>query len=98
MAMARTQTMVQLSDELVKQLDDEARHRKVSRSALIRDVLKRYLDAESEAAKVARYVESYRRIPQDTPDEWGNLVEQALRDGARISRQLDAEEEAAGFS
>lgn len=96
--MARTQTMVQLTDELVKRLDEEAQSQHLSRSALIRNVLKKYLDAESEAAKVARYVESYRRLPQDTPDEWGNLVEDAERDLARIFREIDAEEEAAGFS
>jgi hypothetical protein len=96
--MARTQTMVQLSDELVKRLDDEAQQRKISRSALIRDVLTTYLDNESEAAKVARYVEGYRRMPQPTIDEWGVLEEHGAGEMHRMMRELEADEEAAGFS
>ena len=96
--MARVQTMVQLTDDLLRDLDKEAGRRKTSRSALIRDVLATFLGQESEAAKVARYVEGYRRNPPPTIDEWGNLDEQGLRDGARIMRALEAEEDAAGQS
>ena len=93
--MVRVQTMVQLTDDLLRQLDEEAARRKTSRSALIRDVLATFLGEESEAAKVARYVEGYRRMPQPTIDEWGNLEEDAERDLARLSEELDAEERAA---
>jgi hypothetical protein len=96
--MARTQTMVQLSDDLVKQLDEEARRRNVSRSALIRNVLTQFLNTESVAAKVARWVDGYRRMPPPTIDEWGNLEEQAVRGTHEMMRELDAEEEAAGLS
>jgi Ribbon-helix-helix protein, copG family len=96
--MARTQTMVQLSDDLVRRLDEEAQQRSVSRSALIRNVLTQFLNTESEAAKVARWVEGYRRIPPPTIDEWGNLEEQAVRGTHEMMRELDAEDEAAGFS
>lgn len=43
MALARTQTMVQLSDELVAALDDEAERRNMSRSALIRQAVTEFL-------------------------------------------------------
>lgn len=95
--MARTQTMVQLTDELVKRLDEEANSRHLSRSALIRNVLKDFLDTESEAAKVARYVEGYRRMPPPTIDEWGVLEDHGQEEVHKMMRELDAPEEAAGF-
>lgn len=94
--MARTQTMVQLSDELVARLDAEASIKGVSRSALIRSILTTHLATESEAAKVARYVESYRRRPQPTIDEWGNLEAHGESETRRMVRELDAEDKAAG--
>ncbi len=90
--------MVQLSDDLVKRLDEEAQERGVSRSALIRSVLTDFLKTESLQAKIERYVEGYRRMPQPTIDEWGNLEEDAERDLARMFREIDDEEEAAGHS
>jgi metal-responsive CopG/Arc/MetJ family transcriptional regulator len=90
--------MVQLSDDLVKRLDEEAQERGVSRSALIRTVLTEFLKTESLQAKIERYVEGYRRMPQPTIDEWGNLEEDAERDLARMSREFDDEEAAAGRS
>jgi metal-responsive CopG/Arc/MetJ family transcriptional regulator len=98
-AMARTQTMVQLSDELVTQLDREAEQAGLSRSALIRDVLERHLRERSHAEKVRRYVEGYRRHPPgDVDDEWGDLEAAADRDGHDLARRLDAEEDAEGLS
>ena len=90
--------MVQLSDDLVKRLDEEAQERGVSRSALIRAVLSDFLKTESLQAKIERYVEGYRRMPQPTIDEWGNLEEQSERGTLEAMRALDAEEEAAGTS
>ncbi len=90
--------MVQLSDDLVKRLDDEAQERGVSRSALIRTVLSDFLKTESLQAKIERYVEGYRRMPQPTIDEWGNVEEQADRNTRRAMRALAADEEAAGLS
>ena len=68
--MARTQTMVQLSDELVAELDREAARVGQSRSALIRDAVIAYLAERSEAEKVRRYLDGYRRIPPGTPDPY----------------------------
>jgi hypothetical protein len=96
--MARTQTMVQLTDDLVSQLDDESTRLGLSRSALIRNILQQHLAVESERAKVERYVEGYRRMPQPTIDEWGNLEEQGFIEGRRNAQRMDAEEEAAGLS
>ena len=94
--MARTQTMVQLTDELLGLLDDEARRRGVSRSALIREALDRYL-AESRERDLARsIVEGYTRIPPATPDEWGDAEAQADRSTVELLRRLDAEERTGG--
>lgn len=73
MNMGRRQTLVQLTEELVDKLDALAAKADVSRSELIRRVLRRFVEREDESEKVRRYVEGYRRIPPGTPDEWGNL-------------------------
>jgi hypothetical protein len=96
--MARTQTMVQLTDELVEELDREAVRAGVSRSALIRDVLERHLRERGHAEKVRRHVEGYRRHPPGDVDEWGDLAAQSERSRHEMARRLDAEEEAAGLS
>ncbi len=74
MVMARTQTLVQLTDELVASLDVEARRRRLSRSALIREVLEAHLAAETEAEIDRNIIEGYTRIPPPLPDP----AEQAL--------------------
>lgn len=94
--MARTQTMVQLTDELVDALSEEAQRRGLSRSALIRAVLQEYLDARAEDSVGRQIAEGYLRVPPGTPDEWGDLdsfTEQATAD---VFARLDAEERAAG--
>ena len=92
--------MVQLSDELVAALDEEAERAGVSRSALIRDVLERHLREHSHAEKVRRDLEGYRRYPPGEPDidEWGDLAAQNDRAGHEMARRLDAEERAAGLT
>ena len=90
--------MVQLSDELVAELDREAERAGVSRSALIRDVLERHLREHSHAEKIRRYVEGYRRHPPGDVDAWGDLAAQADRDGRELARRLAAEEEEAGLA
>lgn len=89
--------MVQLTDELVAALDGEAARTGTSRSALIRAAVEEWLAAHSEAAKVARYVEGYRAIPQGTPDEWGDLAEEGERRRREVARRLDEEEAARGL-
>ncbi len=92
----RTQTIVQLSDELLELLDRQARRRGMSRSALVREAVQAHLHDEREAEFSRRLVQGYRRVPQAQPDEWGN-VGALPRDGAaRVMRRLDAEERAGG--
>ena len=53
---------------------------------------------EDDERKIGEAIaEGYRRIPQDTPDEWGDLSEQNRRSNRDMLERLDAEERAAGF-
>ena len=63
--MTRTQTLVQLSDELLAQLDARAAREGRSRSELIREALTGYLAADREADIDRRIVEAYTRHPQE---------------------------------
>lgn len=94
--MGRRQTLVQLTDELVRGLDREAQARGLSRSALIRTLLAESLEDEREAEIGRQIVEGYTRIPQATPDEWGDLASLADETTRDVLRRLDAEERAAG--
>lgn len=67
MLMARKQVLVQLSDELVVILDREARRRRVTRSALIREAIEQQASIAEALEADRRYVESYTRFPQE-PD------------------------------
>jgi len=71
--MVRRQTLVQLTEDLVDKLDQLASKEDVSRSELIRRVLRGFVEQEDEQEKVRRYIEGYKRIPPDTRDEWGSL-------------------------
>ncbi|HET7045943.1 MAG TPA: ribbon-helix-helix domain-containing protein [Gaiellaceae bacterium] len=70
--MARQQTLVQLSDDLVAALDERAARLGTSRSHLIREAIEAYLHDEREAAIDRAIVEGYTRIP-DEPDPWVEL-------------------------
>jgi len=94
--MARVQTMVQLSDDLLESLDREASRRGSSRSALIRSALEDFLGADREAAVGRAIADGYRRLPPATPDEWGDLAAMTDRATADLLHRLDAEERAAG--
>ncbi|MBA2420044.1 MAG: ribbon-helix-helix protein, CopG family [Thermoleophilaceae bacterium] len=94
--MARTQTMVQLSVDLVDALDRAAADRDRSRSALIRELLWEALSSDRERAIGEEIAEGYRRIPQGEHDEWGDLGAAAEGGHRRTLRRLDAEERAAG--
>lgn len=63
--MARTQTLVQLSDELLAQLDARVAREGGSRSALIRQALADFLRDDVEAEVDRQIVESYTRRPQE---------------------------------
>jgi len=98
MPMARVQTMVQLSDDLVSALDQEAARRGASRSELIRHILGVFLH-ETQAASIGRQIaDGYARIPPATPDEWGDLGDATDRATADLLHRLDADERQAGHT
>ncbi len=69
--MARTQTLVQLSDELLAELDARAVCEHRSRSELIREALTHYLAGDREAEIDRQIVEGYtRQPPEDLGAEW----------------------------
>lgn len=70
MVVARTQTLVQLNDELLYALDQRAVKDRRSRSFVIREALEQYLHDEIEAEIGRQIVEGYTRIPQ-TEEELG---------------------------
>lgn len=65
MVMARTQTLVQLSDELLAQLDARVAREGRSRSDLIREAINGYLAVDRAADIDRRIAEAYRRHPQE---------------------------------
>jgi metal-responsive CopG/Arc/MetJ family transcriptional regulator len=72
MVMARRQTLVQLTDELLALLDERAARTGRSRSDLIRAAIERELGHDREAAIDAAIVEGYTRIPQREHDPWAD--------------------------
>lgn len=82
------QTLVQLTDQLVAQLDARARADGVSRSRLIRDLLARALGEADELDR--RLLEGYRRVPQH--DCWGDLEAWAAANARRNLAALDGED------
>jgi metal-responsive CopG/Arc/MetJ family transcriptional regulator len=66
--MARTQALVQFSDELLDRLDRYRAREGRSRSEVIRDAVERYLAQDREAEIDRLIVEAYTRQPQD--DAW----------------------------
>ena len=81
MAVARTQTLVQLNDELLALLDERAARERRSRSTLIREALESFLHDEIGAEVGRRIVEGYRRHPQTGEEvDW---AEAGARDAIR---------------
>ena len=70
MPMARTQTLVQLSDELLDRLDRYRAREGRSRSEVVREAIERYLAADREAEIDRLLVDAYTRRPPD--DIWGD--------------------------
>lgn len=79
MTVPRTQTLVQLSDELLGRLDERAAREGRSRSALIRDAIEEYLYDEAKAKIDREIIEGYERIP--TTDEEMEIAEASAREG-----------------
>ena len=77
--MARKQVLVQLDDELLKDLDEAAKEAGVSRSALIRRASERFLEAAHDLELERQHAESYRRVPDD--DQWDDYYAQLAREG-----------------
>lgn len=91
MAVARKQTLVQLTDELVYALDREAVRTGKSRSALIREAVEAHLYDEVEAEISRQIVDGYTRMPQS---------EEEVRFGdwaARESNRMLSEQEEEGW-
>lgn len=89
----RTQTLVQLSDELVGQLDRRAAAAGTSRSALIRNLLEAGLGDERSADVSRQIVAGYERVPQQAAaDAWGDLNEWSQVNGRRNRAALATEE------
>jgi metal-responsive CopG/Arc/MetJ family transcriptional regulator len=61
--MPRTQTLVQLTQDLLRRLDERAAREGRSRSALIRDAIEAYLYDEERDRITREIVEGYERIP-----------------------------------
>jgi metal-responsive CopG/Arc/MetJ family transcriptional regulator len=79
MVVARRQTLVQLSDALLEQLDRHRRRDGRSRSEVIREAVERYLEADREAEVDRRIVAAYTREPQ--LETWGeSAVERLVRE------------------
>lgn len=95
--MVRTQTMVQLTDDLVADLDREAAERGLSRSAVIREAIEAHIAERRQDTIGEAIADGYRRIPPGVPDAWGDLEADADVAGRETAQRLDEEERAAGF-
>jgi metal-responsive CopG/Arc/MetJ family transcriptional regulator len=76
MVMARRQTLVQLSDALLEELDRHRGREGRSRSEVIREAVERYLEADREAEVDRRIVAAYTREPQR--EAWGDSAAEWL--------------------
>lgn len=72
MVMARTQVLVQFTDDLLGRLDEHAARVSRSRSELIREAVQGYLDATPEGEIDRAIVEGYRRIPPGELDDFSD--------------------------
>jgi metal-responsive CopG/Arc/MetJ family transcriptional regulator len=80
MMMARTQTLVQLSDELLERLDSYRAREGRSRSEVVREAIECYLEGDREAEIDRLLVDAYTRQPPE--DVWND----------QAARQMIAEE------
>ncbi|HVQ57686.1 MAG TPA: ribbon-helix-helix protein, CopG family [Solirubrobacterales bacterium] len=61
--MPRIQTLVQLTEELLRRLDERAAREGRSRSSLIREAIEAYMYDEEQAEITRQIIEGYERIP-----------------------------------
>ena len=71
--MARRQSLVQLSDELLALLDERAARSGRSRSSIIREAVEQYVASDAEARIDAVIVQAYEQRPQE-PDHWADVA------------------------
>lgn len=90
--MKRVQTMVQLSEELLAELDAESAARGDSRSSIIREAVTQYLAGSRRSWLDDQIVEGYRRRPQGAVDDWGDLDAEAATATSETLRRLAIEE------
>jgi metal-responsive CopG/Arc/MetJ family transcriptional regulator len=76
--MARTQTLVQLTEDLLRRIDERTAREGRSRSALIRDAIEAYLYDEQKARIDREIVEGYERMP--ITDEEMEMAEAGVRE------------------
>ncbi len=88
--------MVQLTDSLVHLLDDAAAGRGMSRSAIIREALERYLAEEGHSLVTAQLVRAYEKTPQAEPDTWASMAGLGDQATAEALARLDEEEHRSG--
>jgi metal-responsive CopG/Arc/MetJ family transcriptional regulator len=74
--LARTQTLVQLTDELLARLDAFRAREGRSRSEVVREAIERYLAADREAEIDRLLVEAYTRQPPEAL--WGEEAAKRL--------------------
>lgn len=77
----RIQTLVQLTSDLLRRLDERAAREGRSRSALIRDAIEAYLHDDEKARIDREIIEGYERIP--TTDEEMAWAEKEAREMIR---------------
>ncbi len=70
---------VPMEEELLRQVNRLARARRSTRAALIREACQEYLRRLKEEELERRYIEGYRRKPEDPA--WGEL-------GAKLATQV----------
>lgn len=95
-SVARSETIVQLNEVLLAALDQRAAQRGVSRSQIVREAIEAHLGGDVDQEITRRIVAGYERVPQSTPDEWGDPHLLAAVTSRDAHRRLDAEERAAG--
>jgi metal-responsive CopG/Arc/MetJ family transcriptional regulator len=78
---ARIQTLVQLTSDLLRRLDERAAREGRSRSALIRDAIEAYLHDEERDRITREIIEGYERIPSS--DEEMKIAEREGREAIR---------------
>lgn len=93
--MARKQVLVQLSEDMVRALDEEAARGDTSRSAILREAAESYLKQRDDARITQAIIDGYTRFPQELDDEdqdWGSLFAEQEQASRELHRLLDEED------